>query len=273
MTALLLAAALCLIALPSPAAARLAAVLPATVVSASARRRLRPPARLVVPVAGGASAVAVLLAGLPPLVACSAGLAAAAVARIIQRAAAARTDAADQAAAVEAMTTVAAELRAGQQPAGALEAAGAAATPVGLSALLREAAATARLGGGVPRVLRSATGKGADALRWLAAGWQLSATTGAALAKVLDGMARVGRARLRHDQQMYALLSGPRATATLLAGLPAVGIGLGTVVGAQPLSVLFHTPVGQLALLVGVLLELAGLAWTDQIVRSAGDTR
>jgi tight adherence protein B len=82
-----------------------------------------------------------------------------------------------------------------------------------------------------------------------------------------DRAARAGRARRR---QLAALLAAPRATAALLAGLPAVGLALGAAMGAGPVTVLLHDPAGQGALLVGVLLELAGLAWTGRIVRGAG---
>ena len=270
MTALLLALALCLVELPHVGAVRLADVLPGAASAATAGRRIRVPGRFVVPAAAGGAAVVVLLLGLPLLVALSAGFAGAAVARIAQGAAAERTRGLERDSAVVAIATVAAELRAGQQPDTALDTA-AAATSGSVASVLGEAAAIARLAGSVPAVLQQA--RAAGPFRWLAAGWKLSSATGAGLATVLEDVARVGRASQQHDRQVAALLAGPRATAVLLAGLPVLGLGLGVTMGARPLEVLFHTRAGELVLLAGVLLELVGLAWTERIVRSAGASR
>jgi tight adherence protein B len=79
---------------------------------------------------------------------------------------------------------------------------------------------------------------------------------------------------LRTDQacreEVDAELEGARATALLLAGLPVLGLGLGSGLGGDPLHVLLRTPVGWVCLCVGVALELAGLWWTGRIVRAAG---
>src|SRR5205823_14584249 len=98
----------------------------------------------------------------------------------------------------------------------------------------------------------------------------LSDTTGAPLAAVVEQAEGAARAQRKHHRQVAALLAGPRATAALLAGLPTVGLALGTAMGGRPLAVLLNTAAGQVALLAGVLLELAGLAWTSRIVRAAG---
>jgi tight adherence protein B len=266
MTALLLAAALCLVTLPSTADARLDALLPHRR-PAGARRRTGVPARIAAPAAAGCAAVAVLAIGLALVVAVSAALAAAALVRIVRRTRAARVAASERAGAVEAIGLVAADLRAGQQPAAALAMTADVIGSARARQVLAEAAATARLGGSVPAVIGSDVG---DPFRWLGAGWRLSASTGAALATVLEGVTRSGRARLQHERQLAALLAGPRATAVMLAALPVLGLALGAAMGAQPLRVLLHTGAGALALLVGVLLELAGLAWTERIVRAAG---
>ena len=52
--------------------------------------------------------------------------------------------------------------------------------------------------------------------------------------------------------------------------MPVVGLGIGAGMGGDPLHVLLHTPVGWGCLVVGVGLELAGVAWTGRIVRNAG---
>ena len=58
-------------------------------------------------------------------------------------------------------------------------------------------------------------------------------------------------------------MAGARTTATVLAALPLLGIGLGEVIGAQPLRFLFAG--GQWLLVVGVVLTCLGLAWSDRI--------
>jgi tight adherence protein B len=213
-------------------------------------------------------------AGLAVAPAVAVGLLVAALVRAVDRRLAGRREERELDTVVEAVSVLSAELRAGQQPGPALRTA-AAVAPAAAAQALSAAAATALLGGSAPATLRAASGCGraaAGVLRWLAVAWQVSESAGAPLCAVLeraDQAARAGRARRR---QLSALLAAPRATAALLAGLPAVGLALGAAIGARPVTVLLHVPAGQGALLAGVVLELVGLAWTDRIVRSAGAT-
>ncbi len=73
----------------------------------------------------------------------------------------------------------------------------------------------------------------------------------------------LGRNRFR--QRTEAGLAGARATATVLAGLPVLGIGLGELMGAAPLQVLFGGGAGGVMLVVGTGLVALGLLWTDKI--------
>jgi tight adherence protein B len=70
-------------------------------------------------------------------------------------------------------------------------------------------------------------------------------------------------------QEVSTQLAGPRATAALLGALPAVGVLLGTGLGAAPLDVLLRTPWGLGCLVLGSLLTIAGVAWTERIARAA----
>ena len=172
---------------------------------------------------------------------------------------------------IEAVGILASELRAGQTPERALTAAAQAASgaPAGV---LAAAAATGRYGGAVPAALRESgdcSAAAVTALRRVAAGWQVSEAAGASLADVLDGVERATRAAQQQHRQLAALLAGPRTTAGLLAVLPVVGLALGSAMGAHPVTVLLHTAAGQAALLVGVLLDLAGVAWTARLVQAA----
>jgi tight adherence protein B len=55
----------------------------------------------------------------------------------------------------------------------------------------------------------------------------------------------------------------------LLCVLPVVGVLLGHALGADPAGFLLRTAPGQAALLAGIALEAAGVAWTRAIVSRA----
>jgi tight adherence protein B len=98
----------------------------------------------------------------------------------------------------------------------------------------------------------------------------LAERTGAPLAEVLDRIEADARAADRARAAAAAQAAGARATAGLLAALPAGGLALGYLIGADPLAVLLHTPVGAACALAAVALQVAGLAWTRRIMRGAG---
>jgi tight adherence protein B len=77
------------------------------------------------------------------------------------------------------------------------------------------------------------------------------------------------RAEQECRDEVESELAGPRSTALMLAVLPGFGLFLGAGLGAHPVHVLLHTPLGGGCLLVGVLLDLAGVWWTGRIVRAA----
>ncbi|MEU3714340.1 type II secretion system F family protein [Streptomyces catenulae] len=162
--------------------------------------------------------------------------------------------------------TVATELRAGRQPNRALLAAGVPELGDAGSAIL----AAARYGGDVPRALRAAAVlPGADGLNGVAACWRVAVEGGAGLAAGLERIAAALRSGRDQRDELNAQLAGPRATALMLALLPACGLLMGTALGADPLRVLLHTPFGWVCLAIGGLLEWAGVAWTARIVAGA----
>lgn len=171
---------------------------------------------------------------------------------------------------VEACGALAAELRAGRTPAEALAVA-AALSPGPTGATLRSASTAAGWGGDVPAALRSGAADSAvpEVLRALAACWQVCATAGSGLAAAVDSVADGVRARRHQERAVAAALAGPRASAVLLALLPLVGTALAAGLGARPLHVLLHTPLGIACLLVGGALDLVGLAWTRALVSRA----
>jgi tight adherence protein B len=62
-------------------------------------------------------------------------------------------------------------------------------------------------------------------------------------------------------------MAGPKATARVLALLPAVGLLLGSGLGGSPVAWLLGTPLGWLMLALGLGLEAVGLWWVRRLVR------
>ena len=180
-----------------------------------------------------------------------------------------RAAAAERAGAVEAVGVLAAELRAGRGSAEALAAAAGVAEGAFASALAAASRAS-HVGADAAQVLRGTdVSAAAAALRGLSACLQVCAGTGGSLARSTDVVAAALRAEQEQRLAVEAELSGPRATALMLAGLPVVGTLLAAGLGARPLHVLLHTAVGGGCLVLGVLLDLLGLWWTERLVRGA----
>jgi tight adherence protein B len=126
---------------------------------------------------------------------------------------------------------------------------------------------TARVGGDVVGALREAASRpGAGGLFAVAAAWEVSARSGAALAVVLD---RIG-VGLRDEEEaraeVAASLAPARATARLLAGLPVFGLALGMSMGARPLDFLLDSGLGLVCLVGGLLLAGLGVIWVERLV-------
>lgn len=93
----------------------------------------------------------------------------------------------------------------------------------------------------------------------------LAATTGAPLADLLERIEADARTIDRLRMAAGAQNAGARATAWLLAGLPVAGLALGRLIGADPLRVLLHTPVGAACALIALALQVAGLGWAARL--------
>jgi tight adherence protein B len=198
------------------------------------------------------------------VVAAIAAAAAAGLAALRQRTIKRRAAVSRNAAVVEICDQLAAELRAGQPPARAL-AHTAHAWPE-----LEPASAAARLGGNVPEALRAvATLPGGASLALVAAAWQVAHRTGAGLSGVLDRLADGLREQDATRREVMATLAAPRATARLLALLPAFGLLLGEGLGADPWRFLVTSSLGLLCLALGCGLALAGLAWVERLADRA----
>jgi tight adherence protein B len=234
-----------LVRTPSPVTARLR-TLQASVPRFALRRPSMPSSRAGVAVAGmigGATIGAWAWLGygvtVPVLPAVAGTVAGATAASALGRAAADRAQRRADAALTEAVGAMAADLRAGQQPAEAL----------------------------------AAVAGPATRHRAVVAVWSVSERSGAPAAAVLDRVEQDFRARQDQRLEVVAALAGARSTGTLLAVLPLFGIGLGAGMGAHPVAVLLGRPLGQLALVVGAALEGLGVLWTSRIIVWAENSR
>ncbi|MGI5221889.1 type II secretion system F family protein [Nocardia sp. CA-290969] len=167
---------------------------------------------------------------------------------------------------LDALSAVIAELRVGAHPSAA--AAVAARETGGIAAqAFAVGAARSRLGGsGADGLLRPHTVIAAELAR-VADAWRVAERHGLALAELLAAARADLAARIKFRNRTEAALAGARATATILAVLPVLGIGLGQLMGAQPLRVLLFSSIGTFLLPLGAGLACAGLLWADEITR------
>ena len=162
---------------------------------------------------------------------------------------------------VRALATLAAELEAGQPPREALRQA------AGDPPAWPRALASLRFDGDVAAALE-ADADDRPVLAHLAACWRIATDTGTGLAAAVARLAESARTAEDARVDLEGQLAGPRATARLLALLPAVGIGFGVLLGSDPLGWLLTEPLGRICLGLGVLLTSAGAWWTGRIAAS-----
>jgi tight adherence protein B len=155
---------------------------------------------------------------------------------------------------VMAVTGLAAELRAGRSPERALVAVAQDVWP--------RTCAVASWGGDVVGALRA---EDDHIAAHLAACWQIGSATGARLSDIIENLARAERDAAEARVELRASLAGPRATARMLALLPLLGVGLGYLLGADPITWFVTDPLGPPMLIVGALLTGAGVVWTRRI--------
>ena len=163
------------------------------------------------------------------------------------------------------------ELRVGSHPVQAFDVA-AAETAGAVAMSLRAVAARARLGADVTAGLRVAARSSAQPTHWhrLAVCWQLANDHGLAIATLMRTAQRDIVERQRFSARVESGMAGARATATILAGLPVLGVALGQLIGARPLSFLLSGHAGGWLLVAGAGLACGGLLWSDRIIARAG---
>jgi tight adherence protein B len=162
------------------------------------------------------------------------------------------------------------ELRVGAHPATAFAvAAGETSGPV--AGACRAVAARARLGADVAAGLRSAAESSALPSQWerLAVGWQLAAEHGLVMSDLMRAAQRDIVERQRFSEQVHSAMAGARATAVILAGLPALSVLMGQLIGARPFAFLLGGGLGGWLLVIGLTLVCAGLLWADRVTDRA----
>jgi tight adherence protein B len=254
MTVAALALASALLVAPSPHRLR----------STPASRR-RVPKPLIVVLA----AVAVALS-MPAAVTLAAAVLAGTVAVRRRRATARRACTAEAAALRDALDILVGELRVGAHPVAAFETA-AAEVDGPVNETLLAVAARARLGADVAAGLRTFAASSRQPAHWerLALLWRLAQTHGLAIATLMRAAHRDIVERERFSARVDAGMAGARATAAVLAGLPVLGIGLGQLIGADPLTFLMSPGAGGWLLVAGVVFACCGLLWSDRITGKA----
>lgn len=171
-----------------------------------------------------------------------------------------------RAAVVEVGEALLGELRAGQPVLVALERGREVWEPLG------PVVTAAGLGADVPGALRRlAELPGAEGLREVAAAWQVSQRSGAALSRALAQVVESARSQQTAAHLVRAELASAQATARLVALLPVATLAMSAGIGAEPWTFLLSRPAGLACLALGVALVLTGLWWIDRI--AAGVSR
>jgi tight adherence protein B len=163
----------------------------------------------------------------------------------------------------DALRLLVAELEAGSDAANALTASAQVLAPPIADALF-DAADQARQAGSVSTVLLAAD----PSLAPLGLAWSVAEQSGAALADVIGRAADDLDAALEQDRAVSVSLAGPRASALMLAGLPALGLLLGHAMGAHPWHFL-TSGAGRLVAAAGLAFDAAGLWWTQRLIARA----
>lgn len=98
---------------------------------------------------------------------------------------------------------------------------------------------------------------------------RMSESAGAPLATSLERAAEHAEERIDALLGRQSALAAPRATGRILSWLPLLGLGLGVLMGSDPVGVLVGSILGALTGLFGLGLAFAGRRWTAALVHRA----
>lgn len=126
-----------------------------------------------------------------------------------------------------------------------------------------------RTGGTIQDGLRAHSVSNKQASRlWKRLAWcfAISERSGAALAELLDQLASDLENSADMRRALEAAIAGPRATSRLLTFLPLIGLGLGQVLGIDPVHVLLIHPLGRITLVSGIVLWVCNRWWCNHML-------
>ncbi len=98
---------------------------------------------------------------------------------------------------------------------------------------------------------------------------RMSESAGAPLATSLERAAEHAEERIDALLGRQSALAAPRATGRILSWLPLLGLGLGVLMGSDPVGVLTGSLLGALTGMLGLGLAFAGRRWTAALVHRA----
>lgn len=245
-----------------PAIRRLA---PAAGPTSAVRRRWLRRTMVSLGLLGGVAAVGFVADPAAAVVAGAGVIAVAAAVRLIGLGRRSRAEHTTRADVAEACAVIANQVRVGRIPAEALRLAAADASVLAVAYRVQGS------GGDVPAaLLEQAERPGCGGLRDLARAWQVGTRTGAPMADLLDQVANAQRGDQSVERTVAAELAGPRATARVMAALPLCGIGLGYLLGGDPVGFLVSGPLGWGCLVGGTVLAACGVLWIEWLARQVG---
>lgn len=108
----------------------------------------------------------------------------------------------------------------------------------------------------------------ADVLTGMGAVWAVAESAGAPAADVLERYAHSRREIAEAERERAVALAGPQATVTVLTWLPAAGLGLALLIGADPRTLL-GSPAGLASIGSGLILLLCGRVWMKRMLEGA----
>ena len=98
---------------------------------------------------------------------------------------------------------------------------------------------------------------------------RMSESAGAPLATSMERAAEHAEERIDALLGRQSAVAAPRATGRILSWLPLLGLGLGVLMGSDPVGVLTGSVLGALTGLLGLGLAFAGRRWTAALVHRA----
>lgn len=143
--------------------------------------------------------------------------------------------------------------------------------------VLAAARAASTIGTSVAEAIRTSSakelqgGNPAERRIWgeLATCLDVAEASGCPLADVLTRFAAQLEAEDDAEDARQTALAGPKATVRLLTWLPVFGLGLGMLLGVDPVGVLLANGVGLAALAAGGVLTVTGRIWSSRLVHAA----